>query len=183
MDRGWGLIGPRLCLQDRGKASHPCFLLFSCFRQESDTVNTSQQVPMLSFSWQTSSMFEQHPCQKVLPWISSKSSSLYIVLTTSRPWAEAQLLASLGRVTRRALVYCSVAYGCSLDCLLSIHVHLPLKASEQKPSAHSTPRLREPAKVSLLQPKSPHRLWEVDNNVFHLPGSHQLHTSDSSASC
>lgn len=122
------------------------------------------------------------PAKKVLPWISSKSSSVYIVLTTSCPWAEAQLLASLGRVTRRALVYCSMAYGCSLCCLLSIHVHLPLKASEQKSTAHSKPRLREPAKVSLLQPKS-HHLWEVDSNVFHLPRSHQLHTSDSSASC
>lgn len=95
-----------LCFQDRGKASHPCFLLLSCFHQESDIFSTAQQLPMLSFSWQTFSMFEQPPFQKkVLPWISSKSSSMYIVLTTSCPWAEDQLLANFGRVTRRALVY------------------------------------------------------------------------------
>ena len=54
----------------------------------------------------------------------------------------------LSEVARRVLVYHSMACSCDLFCLLSLHIHLPLKASEQKSTAHSKARLREPAKGS-----------------------------------
>lgn len=131
------MAGPRLsAFRTEGRRPILAFSPALCLPSgESDIFNTAQQLPMLSFPWQTFSMLDNLPVKKILPWISSKSPSMYIVVTTSCPGSEEQLLAYL--------VYCSMAYGCHLCHLLSVHVHLPLKASEQKSTAHSKARLRK----------------------------------------
>lgn len=107
---------------------------------------------------------------------------VYSSLTTSCPWTEDQSV-NLFREARRALVYCNTARGCHLCCLSSVHARLPLKTSEQKSTTHSgLPGSTQEAKDSLLQPPSHHHR-EVDDHVFHLPGSRSLHTGDSRAFC